>query len=275
VAPAIFARRRYARDNYLYLLASGPDAALVDPGDPEAALALAAERGVRPRWILHTHGHADHTGGSAALRQALGAEVLGHGADGGWFAPDQELAGRSEVSLGALRLRVHFTPGHTPGSILLEWEGRLLTGDTLFGMGCGNCRGGGDPARLAASFGDVIAALPGDLEVHPGHDYAERNLPFALALEPDGAAVERGRGLAAARAAGREPDAVRLHEERATNPFLRLDTPGCRRRSPARPRAPGPTSSGSWPSGRCGIGREMRPAVAEVIPVTSQRAAAS
>jgi hydroxyacylglutathione hydrolase len=220
-----FARRRYARDNYLYVLAAGPDAALVDPGDPAAARAAAAELGVRPRWILHTHGHADHTGGSAELRRALGAEVLGHAADGRWFAPDVDLAGRASLSLGALRIRVHPTPGHTPGSVLLEWEGRLLTGDTLFGMGSGNCRSG-DPALLAASFLEVIAALPGDLEVHPGHDYADRNLPFALALEPDGAAAARGEALRAAREAGREPEAVRLHDERATNPFLRLGAPG-------------------------------------------------
>ena len=45
------------------------DAALVDPGDPDVALALAAEHGLRPRWIVHTHGHADHSGGSAALRE--------------------------------------------------------------------------------------------------------------------------------------------------------------------------------------------------------------
>ena len=219
-------RRRYAQDNYLYLLAEGADAALVDPGDPAAARAAAAELGVRPRWILHTHGHADHTAGSQELRRELDAEVLGHAADARWFAPDVDLAGRSALSLGALRIRIHHTPGHTPGSVLLEWEGRLLTGDTLFGMGCGNCRNGGDPARLAASFLEVVAALPGDLEVHPGHDYAEKNLAFALALDPGGPAALRGQRLLLARAAGREPDAVRLHEERATNPFLRLGAPG-------------------------------------------------
>jgi hydroxyacylglutathione hydrolase len=225
VAPR-FLRRRYGQDNYLYLLADAADAAIVDPGDPAAARAAIAELGIQPRWILHTHGHADHTGGSQELRRALGAEVLGHAADARWFAPDVDLAGRSALSLGALRLRVHPTPGHTPGSVLLEWEGRVLTGDTLFGMGCGNCRKGGDPSRLAASFLEVIAALPDDLEVHPGHDYAARNLPFALALEPGGAAAARGAALEAARAARREPAAVLLGEERATNPFLRLDAPG-------------------------------------------------
>lgn len=223
----IFARRRYRQDNYTYLLAEGEDAALVDPGDAGVALALAAEHALRPRWILHTHGHADHSGGTAEVARALGAQVLGHGGDAGWYPPDVDLSGVEAVTLGALSIRVHAVPGHTPGSVLLEWRGRLLTGDTLFWAGCGNARSGGDPARLAASFLSVIARLDGALEVHPGHDYAARNLPFALALEPDNVAARaRARAVDAARADGREPDPTTLAEERALNPFLRLDAPG-------------------------------------------------
>ena len=97
-------RRRYRQDNYLYLLVEGEDAALIDPGDPEVALAVAAAQGVTPRWIIHTHGHADHSGGSEALRSRLGAPVLGHGADAGWSAPDEDLAGRGALRLGGLYL---------------------------------------------------------------------------------------------------------------------------------------------------------------------------
>ena len=64
-----FERRRFGKDNYLYLLAEGGDAALVDPADPETALDLVRRSGVHPRWIIHTHGHADHSGGSARRRQ--------------------------------------------------------------------------------------------------------------------------------------------------------------------------------------------------------------
>jgi hydroxyacylglutathione hydrolase len=223
----IFDRRRYRADNYVYLLASGEDAALVDPGDPVVALALAAAHGVRPRWILHTHGHADHTGGTADVAAALGARVLGHGGDAARYPPDEDVAGRDELALGALRFRVHAAPGHTPGSVLYEVEGRLLTGDTLFWAGAGNCRSGGDPARLARTFLGVLAGLDGALLVCPGHDYAERNLPFALALEPENAvAASRLEAVRAARLAGREPEPSRLADERASNPFLRLDAPG-------------------------------------------------
>jgi hydroxyacylglutathione hydrolase len=225
----IFDRRRYHRDNYVYLLAEGDDAALVDPGDARVALALAAEHGVRPRFILHTHGHHDHSGGTAEVRAALGAPevvVYGHGADSAWFAPDEEVAGRPMLALGALCIYVREVPGHTPGSVIYAWGGKLLTGDTLFWGGCGNCRHGGDPARLAASFLGPIAAFNGALEVHPGHDYAEANLPFALALEPgNDAAQARLDAVRAAHAAGEEPPATTLAEERAVNPFLRVREP--------------------------------------------------
>jgi hydroxyacylglutathione hydrolase len=219
---AALQRRRFGSTNYAYLLRDGPDAALVDPGDAPAALALVETAGVTPRWILHTHGHADHTGGSRELAARLGARVLGHGADARWFAPDEELAGRAALELGALRLRVHHAPGHTPGSLLLEWAGHLLTGDTLFWGGCGNCRHGGDVAQLARTFLEVLAPLDAALRVQPGHDYAEANLPFVVALEPgNGAAAARLAAARADRAAGREPAAPSLAEERAANPFLR------------------------------------------------------
>jgi len=218
----IFDRRRYGKDNYVYLLCEGGDAAFVDPGDPEVAMALAEAHGARPRFVLHTHGHPDHTGGTAEVVAQLGARVHGSAADAAWYPPDVDLAGRHELALGALRLSVHEVPGHTPGSVLYEWNGRLLTGDTLFWGGAGNCRHGGDPALLAGSFESVIARLAGTLEVNPGHDYAESNLPFALDLEPSNVAARAQLGAArAAHARGEEPAPTTLQEERASNPFLR------------------------------------------------------
>jgi hydroxyacylglutathione hydrolase len=218
----IFDRRRYGKDNYVYLLCHGEDAALVDPGDPDVAMALADAHGARPRFVLHTHGHADHTGGTAEVVGLLGATVHGSAADRRWYPPDVDVTGRRELALGGLRVRVHEVPGHTAGSVLYEWNGRLLTGDTLFWGGAGNCRHGGDPGLLADSFQSVISRLDGALEVNPGHDYAEANLPFALDLEPSNAAARAQLEAArTARARREEPRPTRLEDERASNPFLR------------------------------------------------------
>jgi hydroxyacylglutathione hydrolase len=220
----IFERRRYGRDNYLYLLAEGADAALVDPGDPDVALALAESHGVAPRFVLHTHGHADHTCGTDEVVRRTGARVYGHGADSRWYRPQEDVSGRRHLALGGVRVDVYEVPGHTPGSVLYAWRGRLLSGDTVFWAGCGNCRRGGDPALLAASFLGVIASLDGALEVHPGHDYALANLPFALDLEPENAAARSLQEAAReARSRGEEPGPTTLAEERAVNPFLRAE----------------------------------------------------
>jgi hydroxyacylglutathione hydrolase len=82
---------------------------------------------------------------------------------------------------------------------------------------------------LARTFLGVLAALPGELRVHPGHDYAEQNLTFVLALEPgNDAARRRLEAARAAHARGEEPEAPTLDEERAANPFLRAGEPGVR-----------------------------------------------
>jgi len=70
------------RDCHVYLVADRGEAVLIDAGagvDVDPILALIDRSGV-PRsavgHILLTHAHADHSGGAAALRTALNAQVL-------------------------------------------------------------------------------------------------------------------------------------------------------------------------------------------------------
>jgi hydroxyacylglutathione hydrolase len=65
--------------------------------------------------------------------------------------------------------------------------------------------------------------------LHPGHDYALLNLPFALDLEPGNAAARaRLERVEEAHRAGEEPAAPTLEDERAVNPFLRVEVPAVR-----------------------------------------------
>lgn len=218
-------RRRYGETNYAYLLVhrESGDAVLVDPGDAAAARALCAEAGgARPRFIVHTHGHPDHVGGSAALREELGARVVGHPDDGGFCAPDLEVRGGETLALGHVDVELLAAPGHTAGSLLVRAGEDLFTGDTLFRGGCGNCHFGGDVEALARTFAKVIAPLPGGLRLQPGHDYAERNLRFAADLDPGEAVARSLQEAVSARVAGTEPAVLTLGDERRVNPFLRL-----------------------------------------------------
>ncbi|WP_407353048.1 subclass B3 metallo-beta-lactamase [Luteimonas sp. R10] len=131
------------------LLTGSEGAILIDGGMPQAAdhlLANLQALGLAPsdlELILHSHAHVDHVGPLAALRRATGARVLSnaesarllaqggaddiHFGDGLLYPPvhvDRLLQDGETVILGDLRLRVHFTPGHTPGSMSWTWDDR-------------------------------------------------------------------------------------------------------------------------------------------------------
>jgi glyoxylase-like metal-dependent hydrolase (beta-lactamase superfamily II) len=155
--------------NFAYLFADGSEAAAVDPADPKAVLEAAEAGGLTIRYVVATHGHFDHTEGNAAVKRATGAKILAHAS-----APvgkDVSLTGGETFPLGNTEFRILATPGHTPDSICVLWEGRLVSGDTLF-VGKVGGTGFGDDARTEyESLHDVLAKLPDDTEVWPGHDY--------------------------------------------------------------------------------------------------------
>ena len=80
-----------------------------------------------------------------------------------------------EIAVGAQRIRLLHTPGHTPGSQCFLVRDNLISGDTLFIGGCGRVDlPGSDPAQMYDSLVNKLRALPDDTVLYPGHDYAER-----------------------------------------------------------------------------------------------------
>jgi glyoxylase-like metal-dependent hydrolase (beta-lactamase superfamily II) len=80
-----------------------------------------------------------------------------------------------EIAVGAQRIRLLHTPGHTPGSQCFLVGDSLISGDTLFIGGCGRVDlPGSDPAQMYDSLVNKLRALPDDTVLYPGHDYAER-----------------------------------------------------------------------------------------------------
>jgi hydroxyacylglutathione hydrolase len=218
------------KDNYLWLIHDGANAAVVDPGDASPIMAALAEHGLTLTAILLTHHHSDHIGGVPALLDRYQVPVFGPRNDG-IDAVTHPLAEGDRVTVPGLdlELAVLEVPGHTLGHIAyvrttpgLHW---LFCGDTLFAGGCGRLFEG-TPGQMAASL-DKLAALPEDTEVYCAHEYTLSNLRFALAVEPGNEPLQlRMRDASAKRALELPTVPSSIGLERSTNPFLRYREPG-------------------------------------------------
>ena len=213
------------KDNYLWLIHDGSNAAIVDPGDAAPVKAALAAHKLRLTAILLTHHHADHIGGVPALLQDWDVPVFGPRNDGIALVTHPLGEGeRIDVPGLDLALDVLDVPGHTLGHIayVLRSPGAswLFCGDTLFGAGCGRLFEG-TPQQMMESLGK-FTALPDDTLVYCAHEYTLSNLRFAGAVEPGNAALDaRVRDDGAKREAGQPTIPSTIGLERATNPFLR------------------------------------------------------
>lgn len=216
-------------DNYAYvLLAPGSKRALVvDPGEAEPVERALAELGVSLAAILATHHHLDHVGGNPALAQRYpGVKVFGHVSDRGRIPAQTEfLEHGQELEVEGLSFRALHIPGHTLGALAYVGSGAVFTGDTLFAAGCGRLFEG-TPAQMYQSLNVTLAALPDTTLVYCGHEYTASNLRFAAHLEPTNNAIsEKAKRVAEQRAQNIATVPSTLEEEKATNPFMRVDSP--------------------------------------------------
>jgi glyoxylase-like metal-dependent hydrolase (beta-lactamase superfamily II)/rhodanese-related sulfurtransferase len=151
-------------------------AAVIDPdiSQIDRYLALAARDGLRIRYTIDTHTHADHFSGSRELARRLEIPVVMHRTSP---APrvDMRVDDGELIVVGKLRLQVLHTPGHTIDSICLVAEDRVFTGDTLLIGATGRTDlPSGDPEALYHSLFDRVLRLDPALKVYPAHDYKGR-----------------------------------------------------------------------------------------------------
>jgi hydroxyacylglutathione hydrolase len=176
---------------YLVACSESREALVVDPGGPAPGLlARLRKENWRLRWIVNTHGHADHTAGNDHWARETGAPVVMHRLDWEFFSrPEMQALAEAEgfppltrvdfavgdghrLPLGAVEATVIHTPGHTPGAICLWFPGHLFTGDTLFVEAAGRTDlPGGSLDLLIQSLEAKIMPLPDDTRIWPGHDY--------------------------------------------------------------------------------------------------------
>lgn len=148
-------------------------AAVIDPelGRIDHYLALAGKDGLRIRYLVDTHTHADHFTGTRELARQLGAKIVMHGLSPAPYV-DLKLQDGEMLAIGKLRLQAIHTPGHTRDSMCLQVEDRIFTGDTLLIGGTGRTDlPSGDAGALYDSLFGKLLKLDPALLVFPAHDY--------------------------------------------------------------------------------------------------------
>jgi glyoxylase-like metal-dependent hydrolase (beta-lactamase superfamily II) len=179
--------------SYLVACPHSREALLIDPGGPAPRLARHLdEQGWHLRWLVLTHGHADHCAGTDFWKAHTGAAIVLHHLDAEFFRrPEMQEAARAEgfapltqvdwavaeetsLPLGQAAATLLHTPGHTPGSICVYFPGHLFTGDTLFVGAAGRTDlPGGSLPELLRSLEEKIMPLPDETLIYPGHDYGD------------------------------------------------------------------------------------------------------
>lgn len=158
---------------------------VVDP--PAGILQRIDLTGTNLKAVINTHTHPDHTMGNHLFRGK--APILAHSRENtpvlrlfnmvfGLFITWRvqpsisfTLKEGSRITLGRHTVIVMHTPGHSPGSICLSWDGNLLTGDTVFAEGIGRTDiPGGSMEHMKKSIARIMT-LPDGIQVWPGHSY--------------------------------------------------------------------------------------------------------
>jgi len=181
--------------NLVYLLGDPTtrEAAVVDAAwDVDTIVRTAEADGYRLTKDLVTHFHPDHLGGdlmghsirgAAELVAKVPAKIYIHKAElpfvhrlTGLSQSDLvPVEGGDEVTIGNLKVKLLHTPGHTPGSQCFLVGNALVSGDTLFIGSCGRVDlPGSNPEDMYRSLTQVLAALPDETLLYPGHNYADR-----------------------------------------------------------------------------------------------------
>ena len=220
-------------DNYAYLVIDdgSKQCAVVDCAEADKVIAAAKSHGAKIVAVMTTHWHGDHSGGNNDIASKVpGIKVYGASAEGGKIpALTNPVADGDHVRIGALEGRVIGIPAHTNGHVAYYFAtlSAVFTGDTMFVGGCGRVFEG-QASTMVASL-KKLAALPDSTQVYCGHEYTEKNLRFALTLEPgNDALTKKHQWCLKTRAENKFTVPSNIGDEKQTNPFLRTESPELR-----------------------------------------------
>lgn len=165
--------------------------AVVDPGgDVDTLLGVIAEVGMTPEKIVLTHGHIDHAGGAAELKEKLNVEIEGpheadkfllqgleaQGKEYGFEArnvlPDKWLSEADTLTIGPHEFEIKHCPGHSPGSLVYINHAHkfILMGDVIFQGSIGRTDFPyGDHRALIEAIKTKLLTLDDSYAFIPGH----------------------------------------------------------------------------------------------------------
>ena len=217
--------------NYNYILWCGDtkDCAVIDPIDPIVLLNFIRDNDLMVKYVINTHCHPDHiSGNDPIIKVSLThiSKVLVHPEGLERVTTRSSTVDEGDViTVGNQEIKVLHIPGHCPEHIALLAGDFAFVGDTIFIAGCGVTKFRGVIEDLFESI-ERLKTLPDDTKLLIGHDYAEKNLRFAIDVEPGNeAAKSKLEEVRASISRGEEPAVTTIGEEKTYNPFLRYDVP--------------------------------------------------
>ena len=185
--------------NFVYLIGDTQtrECIIVDPAYAVHEIAEIVEADdMKLVGALGTHYHPDHVGGKmmgwniegiSSLLERNEVPIHIQKSEMEWVTKTTGVSsthltaheGGDVVQVGEIAITLLHTPGHTPGSQCFLVDGKLVSGDTLFLEGCGRTDlPGSNPEDMYDSL-NMLATLPSDTIVYPGHLYSE---PAFLAM---------------------------------------------------------------------------------------------
>jgi hydroxyacylglutathione hydrolase len=199
----------FGQNGYLAVCEQSGEAVVIDPGAGAAGMVRQlTAAGTTPGAILLTHAHLDHIDGIGTIRESFPAVPIHlHPADRPLYdaaprqaaafglpsfdvpPPDHELAAGQRIALGACRLDVRHTPGHSPGHVIFyaEADALALVGDVVFAGSIGRTDlPGGDFGTLIESIRREVLTLPPATRLLSGHgpettvEWEARHNPFLV-----------------------------------------------------------------------------------------------
>jgi len=175
----VFEQLRAGGDrNFGYLLGdrAAGQCVLIDPSySPEAFVQRARDQALTVTHVINTHGHPDHTNGNAKAVELTGAPVAAF-AGSVLIRPDLGIRDEQQLDVGGLRLQFFHVPGHCPDHLVVYDPSSqiVITGDLLFVGKVGGTSNDADARTEWASLQRLLALVPDQVTVWPGHDYGVR-----------------------------------------------------------------------------------------------------